>query len=155
MKTPAVRIFRRNRAAAWSRSPAHGTGTIAGTRRPGPAGPSPAPRSRCWSRSWWWLRRSPAFARGRSEREGPLGCRAPCAHVWRRSSDHISTSSLNFRKLDKLVARTPPVTLPVREVAFSPQHHRRTRRLAQTHRRTSYRPWRHPAPHADAAQTLR
>jgi hypothetical protein len=38
----------RNRAAAGSRSPAHGT--IPGTRRPG-TGPSPAPRSRSWSRS--------------------------------------------------------------------------------------------------------
>ena len=43
----------RNRAAAWSRSPAHGT--IPGTRRPGlAAAPSPAPRSRSWS--WWRLR---------------------------------------------------------------------------------------------------
>jgi hypothetical protein len=44
----------------------------------------------------------------------------------------------NPRRLDKLVARPLPVTFPVREVAFSP--HRRTRRVAQTHRRTSYRP---------------
>jgi hypothetical protein len=52
----------------------------------------------------------------------------------------VETSNLNCMKLDKLVARPPLVTLPLCEVAFSPQRHRCTRRVAQTHRRTSYRP---------------
>jgi hypothetical protein len=84
------------RAAAWSRSPAHGTGTgtIPGSRRPGLApAPSPAPRSRSWS--WWWLRRSAWCVRAR-EVGGTAGMpRAGCC----------CRSSGNARNADRAVTR--------------------------------------------------